>query len=133
LAVLVPLILVVNDGEVGGGTGVRAVNRGLAGGWPMRLEEGVIEGVATGGAMGGAAPVPSTGGRAEEIGEVPYPRTEIFRRGAGGVVPRRIVEETKDLCCEIVCDGFGHSGKALHEELDGLLAIEVKGGTLGGI
>jgi hypothetical protein len=98
----------------------------------MGLEDGGVEGMALGRAIGEGAPVPGTGGRAEEIGEVPYPRTEIFRQGAGRVV-LRIVEETKDLCGEIRCDGFCHSGKALHEELDGLLAIEVKGGTLGGI
>jgi hypothetical protein len=62
---------------------------------------------------------------AEESGKILGPSTEIGSGYAPGIV-LGIVEEAKDVVDQKVGDGKGHSGKAMHEKLDGLFLVKVE-------
>ena len=91
---------------IDGGTGVRAVNRGLAGRRPIGVEDGGIEGMALGRATasGERAPVPDTGGRVRRrLGRsLTHPPTSFAERRESRPSHRR---GGKDLCGEMLCDG----------------------------
>ena len=70
----------------------------------------------------------------EKIGKIPRPGTEF---GSGN--SRRIVvgvfEDAEDLVGEEVSDGSSHAHEALHEKVDGILAVGIERRTcaLGGV
>jgi len=56
------------------------------------------------------------------------PNTEILGSHTRAVIGR-ISENAEDTGGKEACDGHGHPGKPLHEEIDRILAIEFKRGT----
>lgn len=61
-----------------------------------------------------------TGGYAEEGREVLCPSAKLGCGDAGRVV-LVVVEDAKDVVGEVFCNGDGHAGETVHEEIGGLL------------
>jgi hypothetical protein len=106
----------------------------LSGARTTRRDDGGGDRVSLSGTRRNDALVLGTRRNAEKCGQVFSPNAKVTCSNALRIV-HWVIENAKDLVGEKLSDGEGHSGKALHKEVDRLLSEKIKRrtGPLGGV